>query len=175
MRDRELREVAVEAWYLIYTKPRRERAALENLERQGYQAYLPRVRVRRRVGGRYAALVEPMFPRYLFLRLSDRTDDWGPIRSTVGVSRLVHFGADPARVPDGFISALQSAADAVGVQNRPATCLKPGQRIRIVDGAMAGLEAVYHARSGSERVVVLLEVAQRRVRVDLGEDSVEPA
>ena len=45
-----MREVAVEAWYLIYTKPRRERAALENLERQGYQAYLPRVRVRRRVG-----------------------------------------------------------------------------------------------------------------------------
>ena len=29
------------AWYLIYTKPRQEIVALENLERQGFNVYLP--------------------------------------------------------------------------------------------------------------------------------------
>ena len=70
------------AWYLLYSKPRQEGVAVENLKRQGYETYLPLVRTRRRRQGQYVSLVEPMFPRYLFIHLSDQTDNWGPIRST---------------------------------------------------------------------------------------------
>lgn len=164
----------MDAWYLIYTKARRERTALEHLSRQGYEAYLPRIRVRRRVGGRLTRPVEPLFPRYLFLRLSDTTDDWGPVRSTVGVSRLIRFGASPARLPDAFVAALKAREDADGLQVRPAPALRSGQPIRIIDGPLGGLEAIYHAESGSERVVVLLQVAERLVRVELGADLVDP-
>ncbi len=41
------------AWYLVFSKPQRERTAVENLERQNYQVYLPLVRNRRRVARRY--------------------------------------------------------------------------------------------------------------------------
>jgi len=166
--------VAVEAWYLIHSKPRRERAALDNLERQGYRAYLPLARVHRRERGRLAARVEPLFPRYLFLRLSDRDEDWGPIRSTIGVSALVRFGATPARLPDAFVEALRAREDAGGVQELPWREIAAGERVRIVDGALAGLEAVFHARTGAERVVVLLQVAERLVRVELQAGAVEP-
>ena len=30
-------------WYLIHTKPRQEVCALENLQRQGYECYLPQL------------------------------------------------------------------------------------------------------------------------------------
>ena len=30
-------------WYLVHTKPRQEKCALENLHRQGYQCYLPTI------------------------------------------------------------------------------------------------------------------------------------
>ncbi len=163
----------MDAWYLIYTKARRERAALENLQRQGYEAYLPRIRNRRRVGGRFTSVVEPMFPRYLFLKLNDTTDDWGPVRSTVGVSRLVRFGSIPAQLPDAFIATLRASEGDDGVHVRDAPALRAGQPIRIVEGPLSGLEAIYHAGSGSERVVVLLQVAERLVRVELGADLVE--
>ena len=87
------------AWYLLYSKPRQEGVAVENLKRQGYETYLPLIRTRRRRQGQYVSLVEPMFPRYLFIHLSDQTDNWGPIRSTLGVSGLVRFGDLPAQVP----------------------------------------------------------------------------
>ena len=55
------------AWYLLYSKPRQEGVAVENLKRQGYETYLPLIRTRRRRQGQYVSLVEPMFPRYLLI------------------------------------------------------------------------------------------------------------
>ncbi|MEE8263278.1 MAG: transcription termination/antitermination NusG family protein, partial [Gammaproteobacteria bacterium] len=41
----------MKGWYLIYSKPRQERLALENLRRQNYEAYLPLMQHRRRRKG----------------------------------------------------------------------------------------------------------------------------
>src|SRR3989338_3344929 len=95
------------SWYLIYSKPQQERMAEENLERQGYQVYLPFIELRKRRGTQYKIITEPLFPRYLFIYLSDQTDNWGPIRSTYGVTSLVRFGGIPASVPDVLIDTLQ--------------------------------------------------------------------
>jgi transcriptional antiterminator RfaH len=162
------------AWYLVYSKPRQEELALENLRRQGYESYLPRIRSRRRRLGKYVSLVEPMFPRYLFVHLSDETDNWGPIRSTVGVANLVRFGELPAKVPDNLVQALRSRDDDLGVQQYAPPELRPGDRIRIVEGAMAGYEGIFHARTGRERVVILLEVVGKATRVQLPFGQIEP-
>lgn len=164
----------MDAWYLIYSKPQQERVALENLKRQGYLTYLPLLRSRKRVRGRYTSVVETMFPRYLFIHLSDQSDDWGPIRSTIGVSKLVRFGGLPARVPDELVDLLRGREDEEGLQTLPAQPLEPGDPVRIVDGLLAGYEANFEARSGSERVIVLLKTAEQVARVIVSEDSVEP-
>jgi len=163
----------VQAWYLVFSKPQRERAAVENLERQGYQAYLPQVRNRRRVGGRYRSLIEPMFPRYLFIQLDDQNDDWGPIRSTIGVANLVRFGVTPARLPDALVQLMREREDEQGIQNLPARELKPGDRVRIVEGVMAGYEALFQSRTGNERVILLLEIAERSAQITLKQDDIE--
>ena len=162
------------AWYLIYSKPRQEKLALENLSRQGYEAYLPLIRYRRRRKGRYTAAIEPMFPRYLFIRLSDQTDDWGPIRSTIGVSNLVRFGNEAARVPEELLALLQGRDDESGVQDLPLPELKRGDQVRIVEGPMAGYEGIYHAQSGKERVVILLDIVSSTTRVELTSHDIEP-
>ena len=66
----------MKSWYLIYSKPRGEELAKTHLERQGYEVYLPLIlgRIKRR--GRTEKSIQPMFPRYLFIHLSDQTDDW---------------------------------------------------------------------------------------------------
>lgn len=163
----------MQAWYLIHSKAQRERVARENLARQNFEVYLPLLRNRRRIAGRYQARIEPMFPRYLFVHLDDANDDWGPIRSTIGVARLVRFGACAATVPDALVAALREREDVDGVQVLPALSFSPGDRVRIVNGPMAGYEAVLQARSGAARVIVLLEIAAHAAAVSLREDDVE--
>ena len=163
------------AWYLIYSKPQQERVALDNLERQGYLSYLPLIRNRRRRKSRFVAIIEPMFPRYLFVHLSDETDNWGPIRSTIGVANLVRFGMQAARVPDNLIE-LMHQRDEEGVQTLVTPEIKPGDQVRIVEGVMAGYEAIFQARTGKERVVLLLQLAEdRTARIQVSAHDIEPA
>lgn len=163
------------AWYLIYSKPQQERLALENLARQGYEAYLPLIRNRRRRGGRYVQAIDPMFPRYLFIHLNDETDNWGPIHSTFGVSKLVRFGDLPARVPDDLVASLQAGEDEAGVQNLPPPDFRIGDKVRIVEGPMAGYEGIFHAKTSQERIIILLQIAGQSTRVQLAAGHIEPS
>lgn len=162
-------------WYLVYTKARSERIARDQLERQGYEVYLPMMRQLRRRGGRRVTQVAPMFPRYLFIHLSTDIDNWSPIRSTRGVASLVQFGHRPGQVPAGLIPLLRSHEDASGIQVIPGDEYRAGTRVRLVEGGMKGFEGVYLARSSRDRVVVLLEIMGRHTRATVEVSVVEPA
>jgi len=163
------------AWYLLYTKPRQEQRADENLKRQGYTTYLPLIAARKRKERRYVDVVEPMFSRYLFLNLDCENDNWGPIRSTIGVSGLVRFGHAPAKIPDALVEEIQAHADTDGVYRKKQTSLKKGQRVRITDGVFAGYEAIFQATSSKERVLLLLDFAGKEAPVELAEGLVVSA
>lgn len=164
---------SVKAWYLVFSKPRQERIALANLQRQGYQAYLPLIGNRRKRYGRYRHLIEPMFPRYLFIYLSDRTDNWGPIRSTIGVFKLVRFGERAGRVPDDLVTTLKARESHEGYFEPQLPQLRAGDSVRICEGPMSGYEALFHCRSGKQRVTLLLEIAGRLAKVQIDSDSIE--
>ncbi len=155
-------------WYLIHTKPRQERTALDHLERQGYSCYLPLLPCEQRRAGGIVVAQEALFPRYLFIALEQSAEakSWGPIRSTRGVSRLVSFGAQPARVDTRLVEALRQREAAR--QNDPVRLFASGDRVGFSDGAFAGLEAVYQNPDGESRALVLIELLSRpqRVRVD---------
>jgi len=155
-------------WYLIHTKPRQEKIALENLERQGYRCYLPLYRkekLRQRV---LTVSNEPLFPRYLFINLGDSETDqsWRPIRSTKGVSRMVAFGNEPAKVDDALIDLLKQQEESLQGQLEPL--FKPGELVKITEGPFAGIEGIYQMSDGEQRVMVLIEMLSKQVamRVD---------
>lgn len=100
------------AWLLAWTKPRQESVARANLERQGFEAYLPMFRTLKR--GADEPVLEPMFPRYLFLRPRSASQSVSVVRSTRGVASLVRFGVELATVPD---SALQCIRDIERVRS----------------------------------------------------------
>lgn len=169
-----MKEGDTKNWYLVYCKPRQENVAKRNLARQGFEIYLPVTRQRRRRLGRSKTVIEPMFPRYLFIRLDCQHDDWGPIRSTLGVTALVRFGQFPTPVPGDLIHGLKERDDEEGVQQLPDYTYRPGESLRITDGVMAGLEGIYLARSARDRVLVLLEILGQQARVELAPDTIEP-
>jgi transcriptional antiterminator RfaH len=162
------------SWYLVYCKPRQERVAQTNLGRQGYECYLPLIREPRRRGGRRVVIVAPMFPRYLFVHLDRETDNWGPIRSTLGVVSIVRFGQEPCRAPDDLIAFLHTREDEQGIQTISPDEYRPGSRVRISDGSLMGYAGVFLARSGRDRVVVLLNILGRDTRATVDAAILEP-
>ena len=152
-------------WYVVHTKPRQEQRALLNLEQQGYSCYLPTLAVEKIRQDALAVEDEPLFPRYLFIQL-DATQSgksWSPIRSTKGVSRLVTFGAEPAKVDPQLIDTLrQRPAD---LSAEPQRLFNAGERVIITEGPFAGLEAVYQMTDGERRAMVLIELLSKPTRL----------
>ena len=162
-------------WYLIHSKPRQEEVARDNLERQGYSTYLPLLKTPRRRMGRRIIRIEPMFPRYLFIRLNTETDNWAPIRSTLGVSTLVRFGMTPSPVPDDLIEILRERDNSAGIQDIPMHDFQSGQKVRIEEGPFMGYEGIFLAKTSQERVLVLLDIVGKSAKARVEVTALGPA
>jgi transcriptional antiterminator RfaH len=156
---------ATTAWYLVHTKPRQEDVALANLQRQGYECYLPQMRIERIRRRKAEIATEPMFPRYLFIRLdsSDQGKSWSPIRSTLGVSQLVHFGARAAKVDDALVELLRQREQAMPLN----AMFHSGDSVVITDGPFAGIEAIYQTADAERRAFILLEILSKPVSMQI--------
>jgi transcriptional antiterminator RfaH len=152
----------VKQWFAVMTKPRAEALGREHLERQGFEVRLPRVRRERRGGA-----IEPLFPRYLFLRADPSRDDLARVRSTRGICGLVRFGASPATVPAPVIDGLDARTDADGLVRLDPPELRPGAAVRIADGPLAGLQAVFAAEGARERVELLVGLLGAGCRISV--------
>lgn len=152
------------SWYLIHTKIRQERVAQAHLERQGFECFLPLIQAEKLRRGALQVVQEPLFPRYLFIRLSadSQSQSWAPIRSTVGVCRLVSFGQTPAKVNDALVADLRKRADAT---EAVLPYFAPGDRVVVMDQPFAGLEAIYQMTDGEGRVTVLLNLLSKDVKM----------
>ena len=153
------------SWYLVHTKPRQEDIALANLERQGYQCYLPQMRIERVRRRKAEISTEPMFPRYLFVRLDSRDQgkSWSPIRSTLGVSQLVHFGARAAKVDDSLVDLLRQRERTLPTE----AMFHSGDSVVIADGPFAGIEAIYQTADAERRAFILLEILAKPVSMHI--------
>ena len=161
-------------WYLIHTKIRQERCALQHLERQGFECFLPEFQTEKLRRGALTSVPDPLFPRYLFIRLGGglEAQSWAPIRSTTGVSRLVAFGTTPAKVGDELVEAIRSQ---IGGPDSLRRQFEPGQAVVITQGPFAGLEAVYQMSDGESRVMVLLNILSKSVKLALAPASIRKA
>lgn len=162
-------------WYLVYAKPRQERLARTHLERQGYSVYLPLARQAGRRKGRARTTIAPLFPRYLFVHLDRKVDNWAPIRSTVGVVSLIRFGQQPAAVPEALIAYLRAREDEEGLHVIAPSEYKAGAPVRITAGGLTGYEGIFLATSGRQRVVVLLDILGKQTRTVVEAGAIEPA
>ncbi len=163
-------------WRAVFCKPREEQRARMHLINQGFDAFLPQLRSRRRLRGRDRLSIEPMFPRYLFVALADHRQDWGPIRSTRGVIGLVRFGNEVPVVPNDLIEALKRYQDAEGaIEVARYHELKANQPVEITAGPFAGYRGIFEAETGAARATILLEILNSQRRVQISTDNLRRA
>jgi len=160
-------------WYLIHTKPRQEKCAIENLQWQGYECYLPTMPAEKLRLGKISTAQQPLFPRYLFIRLGQgpSAQSWTPIRSTKGVSRLVTFGNAPAKVDDTLIQVLRKQESVAQIE--PERLFKSGERVRIITSPFADIEGIYQMTNADQRVMVLIELMSKRVKITVSPSALK--
>jgi transcriptional antiterminator RfaH len=157
-------------WYLLQCKPRQDERAQINLLRQNYVIFCPQIVSQRITHGKpHHKCLESLFPGYLFIRLS-RDDNWAPLRSTRGVSRIVDFNHGPATVPDDVIEHLRARSFKPSEIHTPQP-FKPGEKLQITRGPLSTLEGVFLTMLGDERVMILLHFLNRehQVRIPLSD------
>jgi transcriptional antiterminator RfaH len=153
-------------WYVVQCKPREERRALENLERQQFLCYLPTLSVEKLRQGTRVEVEECLFPGYLFIHLDEVRDDWHPIRSTRGVIQIVRFNLHPLPVRDELVETIRQRLE---VTPPKIPYLQPGERVRLIEGCFSNLEAIFVADDGTERVTLLMNIlhSEQKVTVPL--------
>jgi len=163
-------------WYAVSCKPRQELVAQENLLRQGYHVYLPRIQIRKRRRNKWIDVVEALFPRYLFIQLDTFQHSTAPVRSTRGAMGLVRFGGQPAIVPDEVIDGLiQHEDEATGLYQDSRSLFREGETVKLVDGPLSGMEGIFSQQDGDKRVIVLLEMLGKVNKVTVSRDWVVQA
>ena len=164
-------------WYAVYCQAQKENMAREQLENQGFEAYLPLYKKLRRHARQMRETDAPLFPRYLFVSFDVDRDQWRAVNSTRGVVGLVNFKTDtPQGIADRIITDLRSTQDDGGLVSLAALELfKPGEPVRILEGAFAGHVARYQKMSDHERVEILINFLNQDVRLQLPVFAVEKA
>jgi len=164
----------MEAWYAIHTKPRQEEVAAGQLGRRGMEVFLPRVTERRRGE---PPRVRPFFPGYLFVQADLEAVGISALQWVPGVCRLVAFGGVPARVPEAAIVLVRkqlARLEAMG--GFPRARFQPGERVRLKEGPLAGLEAIFEGPVGpAERVRILIRFLGQANRAVVPLDMLEGA
>lgn len=108
-------------WYVVYTKPRQEQTARQNLLRQYFKVWVPLLGKWIRRSAERICVSEPMFPRYLFLRTTQREQSLVSVRSTSRGAGALRRAIAHARRGGRDIAPA-------GRQNvRVAGCAKAGQ------------------------------------------------
>lgn len=154
-------------WYVAHTKLRQEQVACDNLARQGYGVYLPRIRVLKRLRGRQQPQFDPLFPRYLFFQPGSVDHSIAPVRSTLGVTTIVRFGKNPAIMRPEILKGIRDfEARRNQADDQKISPFQPGERVRIAEGPLAGMEGLI-SDVAQERVIVLMQLLGQDTRVSV--------
>jgi transcriptional antiterminator RfaH len=157
-------------WCCAQIEQNRDHLAWHCLGLAGYKIYQPLLRESRRSHGRKIIVTPALFPGYLFVWV---VRGWWDARWSPGVIRLVMDGLMPARVPDAVIAEIKSRERNGFVELPKARGLRPGMRVKVLQGPLQAQIGMLAALRPRERVLVLLNLLGGQQRVELAKTAIE--
>lgn len=147
-------------WWLAHTKPRQEKALARQLAASDLSFYLPCTAHRVRVRGRVQTSRLPLFPGYLFLRVSE--SERGRVFAGNRVARLA-----PVADQDRLWADLRQVRQVLdlGRPVAPEDRLDPGTPVAVRTGPLAGMTGTVLRAAAGYKFVVRVDLIQRGVSV----------
>ena len=143
-------------WFIAQIKPNSYHSATQNLERQGFETFLPKMEITQIQKNKFVVKNAYVFPGYMFVCFDMHSISWTKINSTYGVSKILTFNKKPSEISSDFILALKNRYEINDNPTRKET-LKQGDSIKFYAGPFADLIAKVESVEENNRIWVLLE------------------
>ncbi len=162
---------ASQSWLAAYTRARHESVVVRQFAQKGLDTLLPTYRRLSRWSDRIRKTNAPLFPGYVFVRVTERERQ--RILQTAGVVSIVCCGGRPVPLSEADIEKLRFCnANPAAVEPHPY--LRVGQRVRVKHGPFQGWEGVLVEKKNSTRLVITVDQIMKSVSIDLHGADVEP-
>lgn len=156
---------STQSWFLVHVKSRSEKVSAVHIDQLGLHAFCPQIKQNKIIRRVRREVVVPLFPGYIFVKF-DPQFHYRAVQYATGVRRVVTFGDTFARVDSSTIEAMRARIIQGCFQVTNNSSFQPGQKVRIHDGPLQGLEAVFECEmSDRRRVTLLLETVAYQARV----------
>ena len=97
-------------WLVVATKANNENKAFENLKRQKFNVFFPRIKKESYKKDIRNEKIKPLFPGYIFVELQNFSG-WSKINNTYGVLKIVKFGDSPALLTENIYKNIKNKCD----------------------------------------------------------------
>ncbi|WP_105167350.1 transcription/translation regulatory transformer protein RfaH [Pseudoalteromonas sp. T1lg23B] len=156
----------MERWYLLYCKPKQEARAHSNLSNQGIESCFPTYKKSKTA---MSKLVEqPLFPRYLFVKLDPYSVHFSAVKYTRGVTDFVRYGSKLQVVPDELVAQLMQHS------KQESDCeIKTGDTVKITEGCYKDLLAIYQQPEGDIRSVLLIKLLNQYTQIIASNSAIQ--
>ena len=143
-------------WCVAQIKTNSNKSAIQNLERQGFETFVPKMEKTQRQENKFLVKNVYVFPGYIFVCFDPHIITWTKINSTYGVSRILTFSNKPAEISSDLILELKNRYEINSnpTQNKK---LQKGDSIKFHMGPFADLIAKVESVDEKNRIWILLE------------------
>jgi transcription antitermination factor NusG len=160
-------------WYALQTVPRHEKMVSTQLQMDGLEIFVPTFRKENKWTDRRKLVDLPLFPGYAFLRSNDIHSERKFIFRNRSVVRLLSGSTGPAEIPLAEVENVRRLTQT-GAQAEPIPYLNVGQRVRIRNGALQGLEGVLVKVARENCLVISVDLIQRSISIRIQGYEIEP-
>lgn len=159
-------------WFALHTKPYSERTVAARLSRHDIETYVPESQSE---SDRSSARAVPFFPGYMFIHVDMEEANPRHWRFTPGVRYIVSYGEEPIAVSEALICTIREQLAALQTrQQEPRAIFRPGEKVRITEGPLKDMIAMFEGPTEpAERVRVLLKAMSRFKRVRISPSALE--
>lgn len=149
-------------WWVLYTKARQEKSLARELYAFQIPFYLPLIKKTTVAKGRKRTSFAPLFSGYIFLHATEAQR----IKSmtTNRISRILTVND-----PDQLVHDLEQLRRLIAL-DAPLSLeqqLAPGDKVRVKQGALMGLEGTVMVRRGVTRLLVSVNFLQQGASVEV--------
>ena len=161
-------------WFVIKFKPNSHFQAIKNLNRQGFETFLPLQNSTLRKTSRFISTRKPLFPGYMFIAFDEAETNWHKINYTYGVSKLVTFNSKLKPIPTIFIDNLMLRYDLSG-KLVPIKKLKKGDQVKVLEGPFSDFIATIESYETEERIWILMDLMGRKTKIQTPAGALQPS
>jgi transcription antitermination factor NusG len=161
---------APKQWFAVYTYPQHEKGCVKQLTQRGLEVFLPTYAEERIWKNRQRARLElPLFPSYVFVQMA--ATQRSKVLGAPAVLRILGNGQGPEPIPDGVVDLLRSEPFRGRLKREPEMVV--GQKVRIRNGALQGVEGVLVRKKNSLWFVLAIELINQRVTMEVKSTDIE--